>query len=102
MLDVAPEATAILSMSAMQGIAVMQEARRRGRSVPRDLSVVGFNDIPEAADSEPPLTTVDGMGMEKGRVAARMVLEGGPPRNEVLPARLLLRGSTARPSAAQR
>lgn len=95
MLDVAPDATAILSMSAMQGIAVVQEARRRGRSVPRDLSVVGFNDIPEAAETDPPLTTVDGMGMEKGRIAARMVLEGGPPRNELLPTRLLLRGSTA-------
>lgn len=94
MLDVAPDATAILSMSAMQGIAVMQEARRRGRSVPRDLSVVGFNDPPEAAEADPPLTTVDGMGMEKGRVAARMVLDGGPPRSELLPTRLLLRGST--------
>jgi DNA-binding LacI/PurR family transcriptional regulator len=99
MLDVAPEATAILSMSAMQGIAVVAEARRRGRSVPRDLSVVGFNDIPEAAEADPPLTTVDGMGMEKGRVAARMVLDGDLPRNEVLPARLLLRGSTAPPAA---
>ena len=77
-LDVAPEATAILSMSAMQAIAVMDEARLRGRVVPRDLSVVGYNDIPEAARSTPPLTTVDGMNAEKGRVAARLLLEGGP------------------------
>jgi DNA-binding LacI/PurR family transcriptional regulator len=84
-------------MSAMQGIAVMQEASRRGRSVPRDLSVISFNDIPEAAEAD--LTTVDGMGMEKGRVAARMVLEGGPPRNALLSTRLLLRGSTAPPVA---
>jgi DNA-binding LacI/PurR family transcriptional regulator len=97
MLDVAPAATAILSMSAMQGIAVIEEARRRGLAVPRDLSVVGFNDIPEAAAADPPLTTVDAMNAEKGRIAARMVLEAGPPRHEVLPARLLVRASTAPP-----
>src|SRR5258707_1672925 len=45
LLDAAPEATAILSMSVMQGIAVLDEARRRGLSLPRDLSVVVSNDI---------------------------------------------------------
>ena len=96
-LDVAPEATAILSMSAMQAIAVMDEARLRGRVVPRDLSVVGYNDIPEAARASPPLTTVDGMNTEKGRVAGRLVLEAGPVRRELLLTRLLVRGSTAPP-----
>lgn len=66
LLDEAPEATAILSMSVMQGIAVIDEARRRGRSVPGDLSVVGYNDIPDAERSDPPLTTVDGMVAQKG------------------------------------
>jgi DNA-binding LacI/PurR family transcriptional regulator len=97
MLDVAPDATAILSMSVMQGIAVMEEAHRRGRCVPRDLSVVGFNDIPEAARADPPLTTVDGLHTEKGRVAARIVFEAGPPRRELLRTRLLVRSSTAPP-----
>jgi DNA-binding LacI/PurR family transcriptional regulator len=96
-LDVAPEATAILSMSAMQAIAVMDEARLRGRVVPRDLSVVGYNDIPEAARANPPLTTVDGMNAEKGRVAGRLLLGGGPIRREVLPTRLIVRASTAPP-----
>ena len=95
LLDAAPGATAILAMAAMQAIAVMGEARRRGLSVPHDLSVVGFNDIPEAAASVPPLTTVDGMSEEKGRIAARMLFEGGPVRQEVLATRLILRGSTA-------
>ena len=96
-LDVAPEATAIPSMSAMQAIAVMDEARLRGLVVPRDLSVVGYNDIPEAARANPPLTTVDGMNVEKGRVAGRLLLEGGPVRREMLATRLLVRGSTAPP-----
>ncbi len=94
-LEKAPEATAILTMSAMQGIRVMEEATLRGLLVPRDLSVVGFNDIPEAANSNPPLTTVDGMGTEKGRIAARIVLEHGPVRREVIETKLVVRSSTA-------
>ena len=94
MLDAAPNATAILSMSAMQAIAVINEARRRGLSVPRDLSVVGYNDIPDAERSDPPLTTVDGLGVQKGRIAARIVFEGGPPRHEILKPRLIMRAST--------
>ena len=97
MLDVAPQATAILSMAVMQGIAVLDEARRRGLSVPRDLSVVGFNEIPEAAKSIPSLTTVDGKAAEKGRIAARIVFDAGPIRRELLQPRLIVRSSTAPP-----
>jgi DNA-binding LacI/PurR family transcriptional regulator len=93
-LDAAPDATAILSMSVMQAIRVIGEARRRGRSVPRDLSVVGYNDIPDAERCDPPLTTVDGVGILKGRAAARIVFEGGSPRHEILKPRLVIRGST--------
>lgn len=93
-LDAAPEATAILSMGVQQGISVVNEARRRGKSVPRDLSVVGYNDIPDALRSDPPLTTVDGMSIQKGRAAARMVFAGGPPRHEIIPPQFILRGST--------
>jgi LacI family xylobiose transport system transcriptional regulator len=93
-LDAAPDATAILSMTAMQAIAVMNEARRRGLSVPRDLSVVGYNDIPDAERSDPPLTTVDGLVVQKGHAAARIVFEGGPPRHEILEPRLIMRAST--------
>ena len=94
MLDAAPDVTAILSMSVMQAIAVTNEARRRSLSVPRDLSVVGYNDIPDAEHSDPPLTTVDGLGVQKGRAAARIVFEGGPPRHEILKPRLIMRAST--------
>jgi DNA-binding LacI/PurR family transcriptional regulator len=97
LFDVAPEATAILTMSIMQGLEVLHEARARGIAVPREVSVIAYNDLPEAETSDPPLSTVDGMNLEKGRAAARIILQGGPPRQEVLPARLLLRGSTAPP-----
>ena len=95
-LDAAPEATAILSMSVMQAIALIDEARRRGISVPDDLSVVGFNDIGDALRCHPPLTTVDARGIDKGRLAAEIVIGGGPPRHEILQPRLVIRSSTAR------
>ena len=95
-LDHAPGATAIVSMSAMQGIRVIEEAWLRGLVVPRDLSVVGYNDIPEAALCNPPLTTIDSMGTEKGRMAARIVLEPGAIQKKVIETRLVMRASTAR------
>jgi DNA-binding LacI/PurR family transcriptional regulator len=94
MLDAAPDATAILSMGVMQGIAVVEEAQRRGTSVPRDLSVVGYNDFPDAERCNPPLTTVDAMGIQKGRAAARLVFAGGPPRHEIITPHFIVRGST--------
>lgn len=101
LLDAAPQATAILSMSVQQGLSVLEEARRRGRAVPRDLSVVAYNDIADAARSDPPLTTVDGMSAEKGLAAARMVFAGGPTRHEIIAPQLILRGS-AGPAPAER
>ncbi len=95
LLDHSFGATAILSMSAMQGIAVMNEARIRGLDVPRDLSVVGFNDIPEAAISVPPLTVIDSANATKGRIAAEMVFHPSSPRTEILAPVLKLRSSTA-------
>jgi DNA-binding LacI/PurR family transcriptional regulator len=62
----------------------MDEARLRVRVVPRDLSVIGYNDIPDAARATPPLTTIDGMNTEKGRIADRLVLQAEPVRREVL------------------
>jgi DNA-binding LacI/PurR family transcriptional regulator len=97
LFDRAPEATAILTMSDSQAFAVLDEAARRGISVPHDLSVVGFDDAPEAANTHPPLTTVLQPMEEKGRIAARMLFEAGPPRHVVLPLKLVVRSSTAPP-----
>lgn len=95
LLDAAPDATAILSMSVMQGIAVIEEARRRGLRVPRDLSVIGYNDIADARHCDPPLTTVDGMGVQKGLAAARIILKGGGVRHEIIKPQLIIRASTS-------
>ena len=95
-----PEITAILAMSDVLAMAAADAARARGLRVPQDLSVVGFDDVPEAAAFEPPLTTVAQPIAEKGRLAARLILEGGPPRVERLAVKLVVRGSTAAPRGA--
>ena len=85
-------ATAVLAMADMQALSVIEEARRRGLNVPSDISVVGFNNIPEAAAAN--LTTIDSNGAEKGRVAARLVLSAQQARHEILRMLLVVRGTT--------
>jgi LacI family transcriptional regulator len=97
LLERAPEATAVIAFKDSIALSIMQQARSRGLDVPRDLSVVGCDDIPEAALSKPPLTTVHVSAVENGRAAARLLLEGGPPRRVVTPVHLVVRGSTAPP-----
>ncbi len=99
LLDGCPEATAILAMSDRQALAVLAEAKRRDIDVPKDLSVVGFDDAENAILADPPLTTIAQPTVEKGRIAARIVFEGAPPRQVVLPTRLVVRASTAPPPA---
>ena len=99
LLDGAPEATAILAMSDRHALAVLAEAKRREINVPKDLSVIGFDDAENAILVDPPLTTVAQPTTEKGRIAARILFEGGPPRQVVLPAKLVIRASTAPPRA---
>jgi LacI family transcriptional regulator, galactose operon repressor len=74
--------------------------RRRGLKIPRDVSLVGFDDVPWMEMVEPSITVVDQPTLELGRSAARLLLrrlEGGPalpPAVEVLQPRLVVRGST--------
>jgi DNA-binding LacI/PurR family transcriptional regulator len=70
--------------------------------VPEDLSVVGFDDVPEAARTNPPLTTVHQPHVEKGLLAGRLLvarLRGGEAARSpaLLPTSLVVRGSTAPP-----
>jgi DNA-binding LacI/PurR family transcriptional regulator len=102
LIDRVPETTAILAMSDILALAAIDAARERGKQVPRDLSIVGFDDIPNAAMEDPPLTTIAQPIVEKGRRAARLIFDGGPPRQEVLKVKLVVRGSTAPPPGTRR
>jgi DNA-binding LacI/PurR family transcriptional regulator len=66
-------------------LGVLRALREAGRRVPEDVSVVGFDDVPEAAYFGPPLTTVRQNFGEVGRHAFRLLLDriqgteqGGP------------------------
>ncbi len=93
--------TAILATSDQLALGVVAWATERGLSVPEDVSVVGFDDIPAAAGANPPLTTVRQDHAEKGLLAGRMLIsqlrgEDGPGA-EPLATNLVLRGSTSPP-----
>ena len=76
--------------------------RRRGLALPRDVSLIGFDDVPWMAMVEPGISTVAQPTLEMGRRAARLFLRRAAdpraPRSiEMLEPRLVLRGSTAPP-----
>jgi DNA-binding LacI/PurR family transcriptional regulator len=103
LFDQAPQATAIVTMSALHALAVVKEAHRRGIDIPRALSVVAFDDVPALETSDPPLTTIAQPSVEKGRLAGRVLLEGTAPWHVSLPVSLVVRQSSAPPpSDAQR
>ncbi|MEE6262569.1 LacI family DNA-binding transcriptional regulator [Plantactinospora sonchi] len=104
LLDRADRPTAIFAASDGMALMVLEVANKLGLSVPGDLSVVGFDNIPESAVAEPSLTTVDQSMYQLGYEAARMLKslvtgdwEG--PREMVLPTRLVVRNSTAPPGS---
>jgi DNA-binding LacI/PurR family transcriptional regulator len=69
-----PGITAVLCFSDTLAHGVMLAAQDKGMELPRDLSVVGFDDNPLAARLRPALTTVWQDGEEKGRLAAEMLV----------------------------
>jgi LacI family repressor for deo operon, udp, cdd, tsx, nupC, and nupG len=58
-------------------IGALRELRRQGRRVPRDASVVGFDDVALAAYVDPPLTTITQRTDEMGRWAVAKLTGGG-------------------------
>ena len=89
--------TGILAMSDRIALRAIAIARRRGMSAPEDLSVAGFDDIAQAAQNDPPLTTVQQPIGEKARLAAARLFAEGDAEGITLPVRLIVRGSTAAP-----
>jgi alanine racemase len=93
--------SAVITMSDVTAIGLIAAAVDAGVRVPDDLSVVGFDDIPAASWTAPRLTTVHQPIRDKGRRAAQRVIDvirnadGREPVTETLPARLVVRGSTA-------
>ncbi|MFY1638203.1 LacI family DNA-binding transcriptional regulator [Solwaraspora sp. WMMB335] len=97
-----PECTAVFTANDQMALGVLRALHERGRSVPGDVSVVGFDDIPDAASFIPPLTTVHQDFAEVGQRCVqgvvRQIDRGGSERGTTLvPTRLVVRASTAPP-----
>lgn len=69
-----PHVSAIFAANDQMALGVLRALSEAGRQVPGDVSVVGFDDIPEAAYFIPPLTTLRQDFQEEGRRAVSMLL----------------------------
>jgi LacI family transcriptional regulator len=100
--------TAIFASNDLSAIQVLRTAREFGLRVPDDLALVGFDNIPESALTEPPLTTVDQSIQAQGREAVRILIglinepsspsEPSEPVHLLLPTQLIVRRSSAPPA----
>ena len=96
------EVTAIFVANDQMALGVLRALHERGREIPREVSIVGFDDIPEAQYFTPPLTTVRQDFGEMGRSSLRLLLElmqetGQPPQRVTIAPELVVRRSTAPP-----
>jgi DNA-binding LacI/PurR family transcriptional regulator len=88
--------TALFVGNDQMALGALSAATERGLQVPGDLSVVGFDDVPEAAFYHPPLTTVRQDLTEAGRRAVALLLGESDVVPSVHP-ELIIRASTAQP-----
>jgi DNA-binding LacI/PurR family transcriptional regulator len=97
------EFTAVFASNDQMALGIIHAAHDLGLSVPHDLSVVGFDDIPEAQFYTPPLTTVRQDFAEIGRRSLALMLEmmdadgdgDGPRSPAMVVPELIRRASTA-------
>jgi DNA-binding LacI/PurR family transcriptional regulator len=96
------DVTAVFAANDQMALGTLRALHEVGRQVPRDISIVGFDDIPEAQFFIPPLTTVRQDFNEMGRQSLMLLLSeiGAPERSSsrvIVEAELMVRASTAPP-----
>lgn len=96
-----PDLTALLCLNDRMAMGALQEAHRLGLRVPEQLTITGYDDIPAAATTVPPLTTINQRSLTTGYEASRMLFEllnGQKPESKIIPVELVVRGSSAPPA----
>lgn len=97
LLDSGEAFDGVFAHNDLMAVGVLRALREDGRGVPNEVAVIGFDDIPMAAHTEPPLTTIRQPSREMAATAARALLDrlaGGPePGRIVLPTSLVCRRS---------
>jgi DNA-binding LacI/PurR family transcriptional regulator len=108
-LDLAdePECTAVFAANDQMALGLLRAFHECGRLVPHDISVVGFDDLPDAASYIPPLTTIHQDFAEVGRRCVQAVLrqirhETTQAGTTLVPTSLIVRASTAPPPPVRR
>ena len=91
------DVSAVFVANDQMALGLLRALAEAGRAVPGEVSVVGFDDIADAADYLPPLTTVrqefDELG-ERAVDALIGAIDGGSPKTDLVPTRLIVREST--------
>ncbi len=98
LLNRRPDLTAVCALMDIMALGALAAARERGLSVPEDLTITGYDDIPQAAAAG--LTTVSQPLMDKGRIAGELYLShraGALPRRRVLPTYVQVRTTSGPP-----
>ncbi|TVY08833.1 LacI family DNA-binding transcriptional regulator [Paenibacillus cremeus] len=98
-MDTVPDVTAIFVASDTMALTVIDILRSRGLQVPEDISIVGFGDTKEGKYAQPPLTTVNLMKYEQGKLATEFLIRmiedpKEHPAPVTFPCQLIVRGST--------
>jgi DNA-binding LacI/PurR family transcriptional regulator len=98
-----PDIDGVFAASDLMAMGAMRSLRSRGRTVPGDVGVIGFDGTMASETTDPPLSTVRQPLVELGRAMAQMLLRhvdagghGAAPEHVVLPVELIVRGSTVR------
>ncbi len=96
LLERAPDIDAVFAANDLMAAGAVEALRAKGRRIPEDVAVGGFDDSPVAASCEPPLTTIR---QPFGRISAEMVrlllqvIDGQSPAAITLPTELIVRAS---------
>jgi LacI family transcriptional regulator len=103
LLDLALPPTAIFASNDVMAIGAIDAVRNRGMRVPEDISIIGFDDVPQATQSHPPLTTIrqplETMGRESVQILLDLLEHPGKKVNRIeLPTELVIRGTCAPPN----
>lgn len=95
LLDQHPDVTACFCGNDQMAIGAMRVLRQRGHHIPERMALVGYDDIPVAAQLITPLTSVHQPLLEIGRTAAELVLGDGDRQHVLFAPELVVRASTS-------
>ena len=98
LLETHPDLTALVALNDRMAMGAVHQLQEMGYRVPDQISVVGYDDLPQSSEFNPPLTTINQQLSQWGVLAMNMLLEligGQEPEPVVLQPRLVVRKSTA-------